>query len=181
MAIYWRSFNLYSERILAVNGNMALTENDILNILSSVKDPEIPVLTILDLGIVRKIDLDPLTITITPTYSGCPAMQVIEDDIKAALAENGLPGASVVTTLSPAWTTDWISDEAKKKLEDYGIAPPVGSSVDKQVLFGEQKTIPCPQCKSENTEMVSQFGSTACKALYKCKDCLEPFDYFKCL
>ena len=109
------------------------------------------------------------------------AMKVFEDDIKTALTEHGFSSFQIKTVISPAWTTDWISQEGRIKLEKYGIAPPLGTSADKQVLFGETKLIPCPQCKSKNTKMISQFGSTACKALYRCEDCLEPFDYFKCL
>jgi len=160
---------------------MIINESRIKEILSNVFDPEVPVLSVLDLGIIREIDLINKVITITPTYSGCPAMDVFTEDIKTALSENGITGFQIESTLSPAWTTDWISEEGKIKLEEYGIAPPVGSSSDKQTLFGEAKVVPCPQCKSKNTKLVSQFGSTACKALYKCEDCLEPFDYFKCL
>ncbi len=160
---------------------MESSKENILKILETVSDPEIPVLSILDLGIVRNVDLEHEVITITPTYSGCPAMQVIEDDILKALESSGIANYKIETVLSPAWTTDWLSEAGRKKLEDYGIAPPVGSSLDKTALFGETKEVPCPQCKSVNTQMISQFGSTACKALYKCNDCLEPFDYFKCL
>ncbi|MEM8906498.1 MAG: 1,2-phenylacetyl-CoA epoxidase subunit PaaD [Bacteroidota bacterium] len=149
--------------------------------LEEVCDPEIPVLSILDLGIVREVH--PLDegweVVITPTYSGCPAMNVIEINIKALLQERGFAPIKVRTILRPAWTTDWMTEKGKEKLLAYGIAPPVGS-VDKNDLLMSEKTIPCPQCHSTNTEMISQFGSTACKSLYRCKDCLEPFDYFKC-
>lgn len=160
-----------------------LTENQIYNLLSEIPDPEIPVINIVDLGILRnvKFDGDVCVITITPTYSGCPAMKVIEDDIKTKLKKEGIEKIKVELVYSPAWTTDWINDEAKAKLEKYGIAPPLHSTIDKGVLLGKTKTIKCPQCGSENTEMISQFGSTACKALYKCLDCKEPFDYFKCI
>lgn len=160
-----------------------LTENQIYNLLSEIPDPEIPVINIVDLGILRnvKFDNDVCVVTITPTYSGCPAMKVIEDDIKAKLKEKGIEKVKVELVYSPAWTTDWINDEAKAKLEKYGIAPPLHSTIDKGVLLGKTKSIKCPQCGSENTEMISQFGSTACKALYKCLDCKEPFDYFKCI
>lgn len=158
-----------------------ISKKQVLEILKSVKDPEIPVLSVVDMGVVRDVQLDPnVTITITPTYSGCPAMNTIEDDILKCLANNGFKNAEVKTVLSPAWTTDWLTAEARKELETYGIAPPKGSS-DKKLLFLEDETIPCPKCTSENTELVSEFGSTACKALYKCKECLEPFDYFKCI
>tara|TARA_B100000508_G_scaffold141093_1_gene146527 strand:+ start:30231 stop:30725 length:495 start_codon:yes stop_codon:yes gene_type:complete len=158
------------------------TEEDIWEFLEDVKDPEVPVLTVVDLGVVREvnpIEDDRWQIIITPTYSGCPAMQVIEEDIIKRLKEEDI-SVDVKLVLSPAWTTDWISENGKKKLEEYGIAPPQ-DEVDKSVLFGEKTVVPCPKCKSKNTKMVSQFGSTACKAHYQCNDCMEPFDYFKCL
>lgn len=152
-------------------------------ILSEVTDPEIPVLTIEDLGVLRNIEwnADQLIITITPTYSGCPAMGMIEKEIYSKLNEHGYENVLVKTILSPAWTTDWLTEEGRIKLEDYGIAPPLHASADKKILLGKSSKIRCPRCKSEHTEMKSQFGSTACKALYVCKDCKEPFDYFKCL
>ena len=153
------------------------------DILSSVCDPEIPVLTIADLGIIRDIlcdDTGKVEVIITPTYSGCPAMNTIEASIKSALEDGGYRFAKVTTVLSPAWTTDWMTEEGKAKLRDYGIAPPQGSANKLQLLFEDPPAVPCPQCKSERTELISQFGSTACKALYRCLDCLEPFDYFKC-
>lgn len=155
----------------------------IWSILEKVADPEIPVLTVVDLGVVRAVgqDGDSVLVKITPTYSGCPAMNEIEENIREALAEAGYAQVEVETVLSPAWTTDWMTESGKQKLQDYGIAPPEGSSADKSVLFGAAKKVTCPHCKSRNTTMVSQFGSTACKALYKCEDCKEPFDYFKCL
>ena len=152
-------------------------------VLDQVSDPEIPVLAITDLGIVRDVttnDEGKLIVTITPTYSGCPAMNVIEINIRAVLQEAGYENFDVVTVLSPAWTTDWLTERGRQRLLEYGIAPPVGSSVDKRELFGAEKVVACPLCGSEHTKMVSEFGSTACKSLYKCKDCLEPFDYFKC-
>jgi ring-1,2-phenylacetyl-CoA epoxidase subunit PaaD len=159
-----------------------ITAEDIWGILEDVKDPEVPVLTVLDLGVVREvnhIEDNQWQIIITPTYSGCPAMQVIEEDIIKRLKEEEIE-ANVKLVLSPAWTTDWISENGKKKLEEYGIAPPQ-DEVDKSVLFGAKTVVPCPLCKSKNTKMISQFGSTACKAHYQCIDCKEPFDYFKCL
>jgi ring-1,2-phenylacetyl-CoA epoxidase subunit PaaD len=114
-------------------------------------------------------------------YSGCPAMKQMEDDVRSKLKENGFENIKINTVYAPAWTTDWLSAEAKKKLQDYGIAPPEESTTDKSFLTGKKKDITCPRCKSTNTSMVSQFGSTACKALYKCNDCLEAFDYFKCI
>jgi ring-1,2-phenylacetyl-CoA epoxidase subunit PaaD len=149
--------------------------------LKDVKDPEVPVLTVVDLGIIRSVELNgtDCLVTITPTYTGCPAMKVIETDIIARLAEEGIT-TEVKTTLSPAWTTDWITEDGRNKLEEYGIAPPQ-DEVDKSVLFAEPTVVPCPLCKSKNTRLISQFGSTACKAHYQCNDCKEPFDYFKCL
>ncbi len=159
-----------------------VSEIQIWQWLEEVSDPEIPVLTIVDLGVVRsvKIEKNIVNITITPTYSGCPAMQVIEEDILSLLKTKGLTDVNIQLVLSPAWTTDWISENGKVKLKEYGIAPPV-DEVDKSVLFADPPVIECPQCHSKNTRMVSQFGSTACKAQYQCNDCLEPFDYFKCL
>ena len=155
---------------------------DIWKVIETVTDPEIPVLTVVDMGIIRevvKLSDNGVKITITPTYSGCPAMNMIEAQIKAAVSEAGYAPVEVETTLSPPWTTDWISEEGKRKLKEYGITPPQGSA-DKRTLSGDFEGIPCPFCDSTNTEMVSQFGSTPCKSLFKCKDCLEPFDYFKC-
>lgn len=154
----------------------------IWSLLEEVFDPEVPVLTVVDLGVVRdvRVDRDKVEIDITPTYTGCPAMQRIEDDIHEKLTENGISNVKVNLVLSPAWTTDWLSDNGKKKLEEYGIAPPVDEP-DKSVLFADPPKIKCPKCSSDNTKLVSQFGSTACKAQYQCNSCLEPFDYFKCL
>lgn len=159
-----------------------VTEKEIWAFLEEVFDPEVPVLTIVDLGIVRKVEVngEQVVVTITPTYSGCPAMQRIESDIHEKLLEKGVKQLEVVTTLSPAWTTDWLSEEGKRKLREYGIAPPEDEP-DKSVLFAKPIVVPCPKCGSTNTKLVSQFGSTACKAHYQCNDCLEPFDYFKCL
>ncbi len=159
-----------------------VTENDIWKYLEEVSDPEIPVLTVVDLGVIRTVSLkhDLCSIVITPTYSGCPAMKVIEEDIIALLNSKGISNVKVDLTLFPAWSTDWISENGRKKLLEYGIAPPE-NEVDKSVLFAEPTVVPCPLCKSRNTKMVSQFGSTACKAHYQCNDCLEPYDYFKCL
>jgi len=152
---------------------MLVTKDTIFDILRSVKDPEIPVISIHDLGILRDIKIhdDQAELIITPTYSGCPAMLEIEKEIHNALKAEGIENFKITTVLSPAWTTDWMTEEGKKKLEAYGIAPPNPTAPE---------NVACPQCKSQNTALVSEFGSTACKALYKCKDCLEPFDYFKC-
>ena len=157
---------------------------EIWQLLEEIPDPEIPVLTITDLGVVREVEIngDSVIITITPTYSGCPAMNQFEDDIKTKLKENGIEYVKVNMRYDPAWTTDWLSEEAKQKLQDYGIAPPEQKTTDKNALIVDnRKSVTCPRCKSTNTKMISQFGSTACKALYQCNECHEPFDYFKCL
>jgi ring-1,2-phenylacetyl-CoA epoxidase subunit PaaD len=153
-------------------------------VLETIPDPEIPVVSIRELGILREVnDLgDELEIVITPTYSGCPAMSQIEDDVRAALAASGI-AARVVTRLAPAWSTDWITPQAKDKLRAFGIAPPYQTGEGSVVRFAPRSAKPepvaCPHCGSSNTTETSHFGSTACKALYKCLDCLEPFDYFK--
>lgn len=150
--------------------------------LEEVYDPEVPVLTVVDLGVVRDVIVkgDSCKVVITPTYSGCPAMKRIEDDIIEKLNQEGITNLEVELVLSPAWTTDWLSENGKKKLKEYGIAPPENEP-DKSVLFAEPIVVPCPKCNSKDTRLVSQFGSTACKAHYQCNTCLEPFDYFKCL
>jgi ring-1,2-phenylacetyl-CoA epoxidase subunit PaaD len=167
----------------------AFSETHIWSLMSQVYDPEIPVISIVDLGIVRTIELDSLpnntrlqvSITITPTYSGCPAMDVISMNIRMKLLEHGFKNIKIKTSLSPAWTTDWMSSEGKEKLRAYGIAPPNPShSVCTPALFQEEESVQCPRCNSYRTKMISRFGSTACKALYQCSDCHEPFDYFKC-
>lgn len=159
-----------------------VTELEIWNYLEEVFDPEVPVLTVVDLGVVRsvKVTENNCHVVITPTYSGCPAMKRMEEDIKDKLAEKGVENVTVELVLSPAWTTDWLTEKGRTKLREYGIAPPE-NEVDKSTLFAAPVVVPCPQCKSKNTRLVSQFGSTACKAHYQCNDCLEPFDYFKCL
>ncbi|MCK1401079.1 phenylacetate-CoA oxygenase subunit PaaJ [Bradyrhizobium sp. 4] len=147
---------------------------------ASVVDPEIPVLTIADLGVLRDVvlDGDHVEVAITPTYSGCPAMNMIALEIEVALERAGFFRPKVRTVLSPAWTTDWMSEEGRRKLHAYGIAPPQDSN-SRRALFGEQ-AVTCPQCGSANTELLSEFGSTSCKALWRCRACREPFDYFKC-
>lgn len=157
-------------------------DSKLVSILNTVSDPEIPVLTILDMGVVREAVLidDIVQVKITPTYSGCPAMDVIGDDIITAFENEGMK-AKVELILAPAWTTDWITPEGRRALEKYGIASPLDEHADKEALLGNKKIVKCPQCSSTNTILVSQFGSTACKALFKCEDCKEPFDYFKCL
>lgn len=157
-------------------------EKEWIPILRSVSDPEIPVLTILDMGVVRYAakEGDKISIKITPTYSGCPAMDVIEEDIIKAFNNAGHE-VSIELVLSPAWTTDWITEAGREALEKYGIAPPLEADADKEALLGNKKIVKCTLCGSTNTNLVSQFGSTACKALFKCQECQEPFDYFKCL
>ncbi|MES2129608.1 MAG: 1,2-phenylacetyl-CoA epoxidase subunit PaaD [Pseudomonadota bacterium] len=152
--------------------------------LGDVADPEIPVISVVDLGIVRNVafDGDECVVTITPTYSGCPAMQVIAESVKEALYAHGLERVRLVNQLSPAWTTDWMSEAGRAALKGYGIAPPAEQVIDiSGITRGRPApTIACPNCGSTHTEVTSQFGSTPCKALYKCLDCREPFDYFKC-
>ena len=158
--------------------------------LAEVPDPEIPVISVVDLGIVRAVDVvssDECTVTITPTYSGCPAMQVIADAVTEALRSHGVAKVTLVNQLAPAWTTDWMSEAGKAKLKGYGIAPPQQQVIDISGLRGGVKRLAvqkleviCPNCGSNHTQLTSQFGSTPCKALYKCIDCREPFDYFKC-
>lgn len=154
----------------------------IKKLLESVCDPEIPVLTIDDMGIVRNLEyLDGrVLVYITPTYTGCPAMDMISVQIKSTLQEAGFNNVEVIQVLQPEWTTDWLSEDGKRKLREYGIAPPAEKTTDKSFLQGKAPSIHCPLCDSSNTEMISRFGSTPCKSLYRCKDCLEPFDYFKC-
>ena len=159
------------------------------DIAATVCDPEIPVLTIEDLGILRDVKMvddgglvPAVQVTITPTYSGCPAMDAIRDDLKKAFAKEGYT-AEVEMVLAPAWTTDWMTDAGKAKLQEYGIAPPSGNAKagGHHGHVRLQMAVKCPQCSSLNTEELTRFGSTSCKALYVCKDCLEPFDYFKVL
>ncbi len=151
--------------------------------LAEVTDPEIPVLTIEDLGVLRDVhwDGDTAHVVITPTYSGCPAMMTIRMEIVRTLREHGVDRVRVEEVISPPWTTDWMSAEGREKLRAYGIAPPVGSAQARSALFGDTAEVACPQCGSIETEQVSEFGSTACKALYRCRSCQEPFDYFKCI
>lgn len=155
----------------------------IRTLLDEVYDPEVPVLSVVDLGIVRDITHDDgqVEITITPTYSGCPAMDMIAATIKMFLLSNGYKTVKVKQVLSPAWTTDWMTEKGKQKLEQYGIAPPnARQQVCNNDLFAAHEAVQCPKCHSWHTHRISEFGSTACKALYQCDECLEPFDYFKC-
>ena len=164
---------------------MSATVEDVWAALEDLADPEIPVISLRDLGILREVraGADGFEVVITPTYSGCPAMGQIEDDLRSTLKDRGI-SARIVTRLAPAWTTDWMSDAGKEKLRAYGIAPPhqtpAGSSVVRFISKpAKVEAVPCPHCGSSNTLVSSHFGSTACKALYKCQDCQEPFDYFK--
>ncbi|NEN04283.1 phenylacetate-CoA oxygenase subunit PaaJ [Diaminobutyricibacter tongyongensis] len=153
------------------------------HIAAAVADPEVPVLTIDDLGVLRSITVgeNDVAVSITPTYSGCPAMESIRDDVVTALNDAGFENVVVNITLSPAWTTDWISAEGKEKLERFGIAAPSGRASAAGGPVRMRMSVKCPQCQSLNTRELSHFGSTSCKALYQCLDCLEPFDYFKVL
>lgn len=157
--------------------------NKVWSLLQEVNDPEVPVLSVTDLGIIRDVQIkeDEVEVVITPTYSGCPAITRIEWDIRVKLAEHGYQKVRITTKLSPAWTTSWMSESGKQKLKAYGIAPPNPvQAVCTPDLFQEEEAVQCPQCNSYHTQIISRFGSTACKALYRCLDCQEPFDYFKC-
>ncbi|MBA3673639.1 MAG: phenylacetate-CoA oxygenase subunit PaaJ [Chitinophagaceae bacterium] len=172
-----------------------ISPKQIWEMLAQITDPEIPVLSIVDLGIVRDVKLFPsplvekgqgVEVIITPTYSGCPAMDVISMNIRMELMQKGFANIKITQQLSPAWTTDWMTENGKAQLKAYGIAPPQtrsdGPPSDRisKLLFSDEVIVECPQCHSKNTKLLSQFGSTACKALYQCQDCQEPFDYFKC-
>ncbi|MGN6568482.1 MAG: 1,2-phenylacetyl-CoA epoxidase subunit PaaD [Flavipsychrobacter sp.] len=163
----------------------SVTTEQVYKWLASVTDPEVPVLTILDLGIVRDVKMTDkngqpaVTVTITPTYSGCPAMDVIGMNIRMALLSQGINNIDIEMQLSPAWTTDWMTEEGKRKLKEYGIAPPNRKAFQSLGLFEEDER-ECPRCGSKHTELVSQYGPTSCKALYRCLNCFEPFEHFKC-
>lgn len=170
-----------------VEMNNATIEKQVWLILESVIDPEIPVLSVTDLGLVRAVTINDaatgpgehmVMITLTPTYTGCPAMDMIRTNIRLALLQAGFSNVEIKQTLAPAWTTDWMSEKGKEKLKAYGIAPPIGRSFETKQITDIQVT--CPRCGSANTKLVSAFGSTACKAFFQCIDCKEPFDYFKC-
>ncbi|MEP6597784.1 MAG: 1,2-phenylacetyl-CoA epoxidase subunit PaaD [Ginsengibacter sp.] len=169
-----------------MNIEQNISVEKVWRLLENIYDPEIPVLSIIDLGIVRDVHLikfpsgeEGIEVIITSTYSGCPAMDVISINIKMAILQNGFGNVKIIQQLSPAWTTDWMTEKGKEKLKAYGIAAPAGKSFDKKYLEEDLK-VECPQCRTKNTRLLSQFGSTACKALYQCNDCKEPFDYFKC-
>lgn len=160
-----------------------ISEDEVWNCLKDIPDPEIPVLNIVELGVIRSVqlNLDQVNITLTPTYSGCPAMKHMEQDIIRGLKALGVAHVNIETVYFPPWTTSWISNEARIKLEAYGIAPPDEETERKSALLGIETKVKCPRCKQTQSKLISQFGSTACKALYQCQVCLEPFDYFKCL
>ncbi|MBM7062924.1 phenylacetate-CoA oxygenase subunit PaaJ [Pseudomonas sp. UL073] len=173
------------ELIASDRGARPLQSGDLAQawaVLGAVMDPEVPVVSVVDLGIVRGLDWQAghLHVVVTPTYSGCPATEVIEQDIAEALEQAGFAAPQLERRLTPAWTTDWISADGREALRAYGIAPPAGST-SKRSLLGEPAEVCCPQCGSAHTERLSEFGSTACKALYRCVECREPFDYFKCI
>ena len=157
------------------------TLEDLRSVLAEVHDPEIPVITIEDLGILRDVQVEGerVVVTITPTYSGCPAMQEIEADVRAALAERGHHDVEVRTVLSPAWTTDWMTDSGREKLRAYGIAPPERRPTGPVLVQLGGPRLVCPQCGSADTEELSRFGSTSCKSMWRCRSCREPFDHFR--
>jgi ring-1,2-phenylacetyl-CoA epoxidase subunit PaaD len=162
----------------------APSRDELFELLDAVKDPEVPVLSVVELGIVRDASADEtgIVVTITPTYSGCPAMHEIEQEIRRTLAEHGLGPVKIATTYSPPWTTDWIGPAAREKLEAYGIAPPGARPADDLIpLRRRTQTIRCPYCKSLSTERRSEFGSTACKSIWFCRDCRQPFEEFKAI
>ena len=161
-----------------------LSPDEVYGVLNTVMDPEVPVISVVELGIVRDVALqhDAVTITITPTYSGCPAMREIEADIRTALLERGVRDVNVKLVLSPAWTTDWIGPEAREKLRAYGIAPPGRAEPQGLITLTRARVaVPCPFCGSNDTRLQSEFGSTACKAIHVCNSCRQPFDEFKAL
>jgi ring-1,2-phenylacetyl-CoA epoxidase subunit PaaD len=161
-----------------------LSREEIFAILGDVMDPEVPVLSVVELGIVRDVVVgeDGVTVTVTPTYSGCPAMRVIEQDIEAAIRAHGVDDVRVKTSYSPSWTTDWISADAREKLRSYGIAPPGATDHDAPVSIGRRRpAVRCPYCGSADTQLRSEFGSTACKAIHVCASCRQPFEEFKAI
>ena len=159
----------------------SISRDQVLEWLSEVPDPEIPVLTIADLGILRDVTVDDdVVVALTPTYTGCPATEVIEQSVIDTLHWHGIENVSIDRVLSPPWTTDWISEDGRDKLREYGIAPPEQGASKRALLHGD-RSVACPRCQSLETEIVSEFGSTACKAAYRCRACLEPFEYFKCI
>ncbi len=171
-------------KLSVVNNGRPKAVQEIWTILEKVEDPEVPALSVVDLGVIRDIQIlenNEIKIDVTPTYTGCPATLLINSLIKMAVEKVGFKVVTVNTVLSPPWTTEWISEEGRVKLKEYGIAPPVGKPETRGALFGVAAEVSCPRCNSFKTKRVSEFGSTACKALYKCGACEEPFEYFKCL
>jgi ring-1,2-phenylacetyl-CoA epoxidase subunit PaaD len=162
--------------------NTTLSIDQIWDILNTIPDPEVPAISIVELGVVRNVEVtgNGLMITMTPTYNGCPALKAMEDEIIIALQKEGITEVHFKMIYKPAWTTDWLSDATKKKMEDYGIAPPEGPAAAHFLPFSEKTDVKCPFCKSADTKITSQFGSTACKALYFCSHCHQPFEHFKC-
>ena len=171
-----------SDRIPVNVSGKPLSDPLIWQLLNEVQDPEVPVVSVVELGIVRNFNWQDgqLLVDVTPTYSGCPATDLIEELIAEALIQGGIPNPQIRRVLTPAWTTDWITESGREKLRQFGIAPPQGSA-SKTSLLGHVQNSTCPQCGTGHIELVREFGSTPCKALYTCKECLEPFDYFKCI
>lgn len=170
--------------VKGAEGGGVLTRDEVYAILDEVMDPEVPVLSVVELGIIRDVTSGPegVTVTVTPTYSGCPAMRVIEDDITLALRDRGVANVEVRTSYSPAWTTDWIPAAAREKLRQYGIAPPGAADHDALVTIGRRRpAVRCPYCGSTDTQLRSEFGSTACKAIHACSSCRQPFEEFKAI
>jgi ring-1,2-phenylacetyl-CoA epoxidase subunit PaaD len=167
----------------AVGPTPAVDVDKIWQLLGSVMDPEIPVLSLVDLGVVRDVVAteNEVEVVITTTYSGCPAMRMMEDSIVTELRGSGFERVTVKRVLFPPWTTDWITVDGRRKLLEYGIVPPARAAGSKRALWDEELALQCPRCASERTRCISDFGSTPCKALYRCEECLEPFEYFKCL
>ena len=163
---------------------MPISKDQIYEYLKAVKDPEVPVIDVVELGVVRNVEIEAeaVRIDLTPTYTGCPAMKVMEEEIIAILKTKGIENVTLKTVLFPPWTTDWMTEETKQKLKAYGIAPPqTVTAADLNPLNWEAKAVACPFCESDDTNLTSQFGSTACKALYYCNNCQQPFEHFKCL
>ena len=191
--ICWQKCKSCRDRIRTPLGRIVVTAANIdttsrhtvyMAALEHVLDPEVPVLSVVAFGMVRGVSIKDdggVEVALTPTYTGCPATKLLEENIKSALMDAGAQCVRVVIQLSPAWTTDWMSEAGREKLKAYGIAPPVGKAGGRAALLGLPEGVGCPQGGSANTKVVSEFGSTACKALYQCSDCLEPFDYFKCI
>ena len=174
--------SVHAERAPAGQGSDPAVEHEVRLLLDTVRDPELPILSIADLGILRDVRCvaGVVTVVITPTYSACPAMHAIAHDIRSALRAAGHARINIETRLAPAWTTDWLTPGAHAKLLGAGIAPPAVQATSLRALTGAA-SVACPRCQSNATELLSEFGATACKALYRCRACLEPFDYFKCL